>query len=82
MAFVKQALTTHKKVLSTKHKGLFEEDEQEDTPDDQPVDFDDETNEAALKIALHILRTMNEDEHAHTLEQSKTLHVTLRVCVC
>ncbi|XP_041798390.1 NACHT, LRR and PYD domains-containing protein 5-like isoform X3 [Chelmon rostratus] len=70
MAFVKQALTTHKKVLSTKHKGLFEEDEQEDTPDDQPVDFDDETNEAALKIALHILRTMNEDEHAHTLEQS------------
>ncbi|XP_044062900.1 NACHT, LRR and PYD domains-containing protein 3-like isoform X2 [Siniperca chuatsi] len=70
MAFVKQALRTHQKVLSAKHKGLFEEDEQEDVIDGQPVEFDDETSEAALKIALHILRTMNEDEHAHILEQS------------
>ena len=81
MAFVKQALVTHKKVLSENHKELFEEDEQEDVLDVQPVEFDDETSEAALKIALHILRAMKADEHANTLEQSKRLHVTLLVCV-
>ncbi|XP_035862442.1 NACHT, LRR and PYD domains-containing protein 12-like isoform X4 [Sander lucioperca] len=70
MAFVEQALITHKKVLSENHKELFEEDEQEDVLDDQPVEFDDETSEAALKIALHILRAMKADEHVHTLEQS------------
>ena len=82
MAFVRQALRSHTKVLSAKHEGLFEEDNQEDTLDDQPVQFDEETNEAALKIALHILRTMNEDEHARTLEQSKRLHVTVLLYVC
>ncbi|XP_070768781.1 NACHT, LRR and PYD domains-containing protein 3-like [Enoplosus armatus] len=65
MAFVKQALRTHKKVL-----GLSEEDEHEDVINGQPVEFDDEADEAVLKIALHILRTMNKDEHADTLEQS------------
>uniref|UniRef100_UPI0037E9AB96 NLR family CARD domain-containing protein 3-like isoform X1 n=2 Tax=Semicossyphus pulcher TaxID=241346 RepID=UPI0037E9AB96 len=68
MAFVKQALRTHTKVLSA--KGLLKEDEQEDAPGDQVIKTDDETNEAALKIALHILRTMKENEHAHILEQS------------
>ncbi len=82
MAFVKNALKTHKKVLSAQHKGLFEEAEQDFVLHDQQVEFDDEINEAALKIALHILRTMKEDEHAHTLEQSKRVHVTLLVCVC
>lgn len=81
MAFVKTTLRTHKKVLSEKHKGLFEEEEQEDVLDDQPVECDVETSEAALKIALHILRAMHEDEHAHTLEQSKRRRVTL-VSVC
>ncbi|XP_067456452.1 NLR family CARD domain-containing protein 3-like isoform X5 [Thunnus thynnus] len=70
VAIVKRAVKQHKKILSTKHEGLFEEDEQEDEPPDSPVEFDDETREAALKIALHVLRKMNEDEHAHTLEQS------------
>ncbi|CAK6981162.1 Hypothetical predicted protein [Scomber scombrus] len=70
MAFLKQAVKVHKKVLSTKHEGLFEEDEQEDELTDPPVESDNETSEAALKIALHVLRTMKEDEHAHTLEQS------------
>ncbi|XP_032364745.1 NACHT, LRR and PYD domains-containing protein 3 [Etheostoma spectabile] len=70
MAFVKQALVTHKKVLSEKHKDLFDEDEQEYVLDDQPVEFDDETSEAALKIALHILRAMRADDHVHTLKQS------------
>ncbi|XP_042279039.1 NACHT, LRR and PYD domains-containing protein 12-like isoform X1 [Thunnus maccoyii] len=70
VAIVKQAVKQHKKVLSTKHEGLFKEDEQEDEPPDSPVEFDDETSEAALKIALHVLRKMNEEEHAHTLEQS------------
>ncbi|XP_034729682.1 NACHT, LRR and PYD domains-containing protein 3-like isoform X2 [Etheostoma cragini] len=70
MAFVKQALVTHKKVLSEKHKDLFDEDEQEYVLDDQPVEFDDETSEAALKIALHILRAMKADEHVLTLKQS------------
>lgn len=79
---LKQALKTHKKVLSAKHKGLFEEDEQDVILDDQQVESDGETSEAALKIALHILRTMNEDEHVRTLEQSKRLHVTILVCVC
>ncbi|XP_067456455.1 NLR family CARD domain-containing protein 3-like isoform X6 [Thunnus thynnus] len=69
MAFLKQAVKAHKKVLSTKHEGLFKEDEQEDELPDPQVEFDDETNEAALKIALHVLRKMNEEEHAHTLEQ-------------
>ncbi|XP_067456456.1 NLR family CARD domain-containing protein 3-like isoform X7 [Thunnus thynnus] len=70
MAFLKQAVKAHKKVLSTKHEGLFEEDEQEEELPDPLVESDDETNEAALKIALHVLRKMNEEEHAHTLEQS------------
>ncbi|XP_073340925.1 NLR family CARD domain-containing protein 3-like isoform X5 [Pagrus major] len=70
MALVKKALKTHKKVLSAKHKELLEEDKQEDVLDDQLVEIDEKTKEAALKIALHILTSMNEDEHAHTLEQS------------
>ncbi|XP_067456467.1 NLR family CARD domain-containing protein 3-like isoform X16 [Thunnus thynnus] len=70
VAFLKQAVKQHKKVLSTKHKGLFKEDEQEDKLPDPLVDFDDETSEAALKIALHVFRKMNEEEHAHTLEKS------------
>ena len=78
MALVKKALRSHTKVLSAKHKEMFEEDEQEAVLDDQPMEIDEETNEAALKFALHILRSMNEDEHAHTLERSKRrLHVTL-----
>lgn len=79
IAFVKQALRTHKKVLSETHKGLLKEDEQEHASNDQPVEFDEAT-EAALKIALHILRTMNKDGHARTLEQSKKMHVIF-VCV-
>ncbi|XP_044214907.1 NACHT, LRR and PYD domains-containing protein 3-like [Thunnus albacares] len=70
VAIVKQAVKQHKKVLSTKHEGLFEEDEQVDELPDSPFEFDDETSEAALKIALRVLRKMNEEEHAHTLEQS------------
>ncbi|KAI3361168.1 hypothetical protein L3Q82_012912 [Scortum barcoo] len=70
MAFVKKALKTHQKVLSAKHQGLFVEDEQDVAHDDEQVESDDETKEAALKIALHILRTMNEDEHVRTLQQS------------
>ncbi|KAM9353379.1 uncharacterized protein ABDE67_005752 [Symphorus nematophorus] len=70
IAFLTEALRSHKKVLSAKQEGLFEEDNQEDALDDQPVECDKETNEAALKIALHILRTMKEDGHALTLEQS------------
>ncbi|XP_067365677.1 NACHT, LRR and PYD domains-containing protein 3-like isoform X1 [Channa argus] len=70
MAFVKQALKTHKEVLSETHKGLFDEDMQDDQVPDQPAEFDDDTSEAALKIALHILRTMNKEGHARTLEQS------------
>ena len=71
MALVKKSLRSHTKVLSAKHKELFEED-------DQQMEIDEETKEAALKFALHILRSMNEDEHAHTLERSKRrLHVTL-----
>ena len=77
VAIVKQAVKQHKKVLSTKHEGLFKEDEQEDELPDPLVESDDETREAALKIALHVLRKMNEDEHAHTLEKSKRLHVIL-----
>lgn len=69
MDLVKKSLKSHKKVLSTKQKGWFEEDE----PVDSPVAFDDETNEAALKVALHVLRTMNEDEYADALQQSKRL---------
>ncbi|XP_030604795.1 NACHT, LRR and PYD domains-containing protein 3-like isoform X2 [Archocentrus centrarchus] len=69
MDFVKKALKIHKTVLSAKHKGLFEEDKQEDVVDGA-LKSDDETNEAALKIALHILRTMNQDEDANTLEQN------------
>ncbi|XP_062278008.1 NACHT, LRR and PYD domains-containing protein 3-like isoform X4 [Scomber scombrus] len=68
VAFLKKAVKANKKVLSTKPEGLFEEDEQEDELTDPPVDA--ETREAALKIALHVLRDMKEDEHAHTLEQS------------
>uniref|UniRef100_A0A671VPG5 B30.2/SPRY domain-containing protein n=1 Tax=Sparus aurata TaxID=8175 RepID=A0A671VPG5_SPAAU len=70
IALVKNALRSHTKVLSAKHKEMFEEDKQEDVLDDQPMEIDEETNEAALKFALHILRSMNEDEHAHTLERS------------
>ncbi|XP_036928904.1 NACHT, LRR and PYD domains-containing protein 3-like isoform X2 [Acanthopagrus latus] len=70
MALVRKALRSHTKVLSAKHKEMSEEDEQEDVLDDQPMETDEETKEAALKIALHILRSMNEDEHAHTLERS------------
>uniref|UniRef100_A0A671VJ69 NACHT domain-containing protein n=1 Tax=Sparus aurata TaxID=8175 RepID=A0A671VJ69_SPAAU len=70
MALVKEALRAHTKVLSAKHKEMFEEDKQEDVLDDQPMEIDEESKEAALKIALHILRSMNEDEHAHTLERS------------
>lgn len=82
MAFVKQFLKTRKKVLSETHKGLLNEDEKEDALYDQPVEFDDETSEAALKIALHILRTMNEDGHARTLEQSKKQHVVFVAAFC
>ncbi|GLD74362.1 protein NLRC3-like isoform X2 [Lates japonicus] len=46
-------------------KVLKQEDEQEDVHETR-----NEANEAALKIALHVLRTMNEEEHAQTLEQS------------
>ncbi|XP_044214902.1 NLR family CARD domain-containing protein 3-like isoform X2 [Thunnus albacares] len=70
MACLKQALRAHKSVLSAKHKGLSEEDKQEDEHPDPPVEVDDDTSEAALKIALHVLRKMNKDEHAHALEQS------------
>ena len=78
MALVKKAVRSHMNVLSAKHKEMFEEDKQEDVLDDQLMAFDEETNEAALKFALHILRSMNEDEPAHTLEQSKRrLHFTL-----
>ncbi|XP_073340920.1 uncharacterized protein [Pagrus major] len=70
VTLLKKALRTHKKVLSAKHKELFEEDKQVDVLDDQLVETDEETKEAALKIALHILRSMKEDEHAHTLERS------------
>ncbi|XP_078143527.1 NACHT, LRR and PYD domains-containing protein 3-like isoform X1 [Centroberyx gerrardi] len=69
MAFLKQALRGHKKVLTEKHKELSEE-EQEEVDDDEPVESDAETNEAALKIALHILKTMNKNELADTLEQN------------
>ncbi|XP_030249310.1 NLR family CARD domain-containing protein 3-like isoform X7 [Sparus aurata] len=70
VALVRKALRSHTKVLSAKHKEMVEEDKQEDVRDDQPMEIDEETNEAALRIALHILRSMNEDEHAHTLERS------------
>ncbi|TMS01294.1 NLR family CARD domain-containing protein 3 [Larimichthys crocea] len=73
MDLVKKSLKSHKKVLSTKQKGWFEEDE----PVDSPVGFDDETNEAALKVALHVLRTMNEDEYADALQQSHYGEITL-----
>nr|XP_046255503.1 NACHT, LRR and PYD domains-containing protein 5-like isoform X2 [Scatophagus argus] len=69
IAFLKQALKPHRKVLSAE---LCEEDEQEDTLFDLPVESNVEVNEAseaALKIALHILRTMKKDKHAHMLEQ-------------
>ncbi|XP_026172412.1 NLR family CARD domain-containing protein 3-like isoform X2 [Mastacembelus armatus] len=69
LAYVKRTLRTHKKVLSAEHKGLFGEDEQEDA-DDEPAETNTETGEAVLKIALHILRTLNEEGHAHTLEKS------------
>ncbi|KAM7382848.1 hypothetical protein PAMP_002548 [Pampus punctatissimus] len=70
LAFVKLALEKHRTVLSAKHKGRFEEDEQEDELPDLPVEYEDEASEAALKIALHVLRNMKEEEHAQTLEQS------------
>ncbi|KAM7421631.1 hypothetical protein PAMA_015672 [Pampus argenteus] len=70
LALVKLALQKHKKVLSAKHRGLFEEDEQEDEIPEMPVESEDETSEPALKIALHVLRNMNEEDHAQTLEQS------------
>ncbi|XP_061574099.1 protein NLRC3-like [Cololabis saira] len=65
MTFMNQALRKHTKVLSAKHKELFDGDEGEE----ELQDCDDETSEAALKIALHVLRTMNEGEHVRTLEQ-------------
>ncbi|XP_051261352.1 NACHT, LRR and PYD domains-containing protein 3 isoform X2 [Dicentrarchus labrax] len=73
VAFLRKALRTDKKVLSGKQKGLL----QEDVLDGQLVESDNETNEAALKFALHILRTMNEDEQAHSLEQSHYGELTM-----
>uniref|UniRef100_A0A4W6BSE2 B30.2/SPRY domain-containing protein n=1 Tax=Lates calcarifer TaxID=8187 RepID=A0A4W6BSE2_LATCA len=58
---VKQALMVHEKVLSTPQQGLSDEDVHKTR---------NEANEAALKIALYVLRTMNEEERARTLEQS------------
>lgn len=49
MAVVKTFVRSHKKVLSAKHNGLFEEDEQDDDADEQLVEFDNETSEV-LKI--------------------------------
>lgn len=54
----------HEKVLSTPQQGLSDEDVHKTR---------NEANEAALKIALYVLRTMNEEERARTLEQSKTV---------
>ncbi|GLD70664.1 uncharacterized protein AKAME5_002198200, partial [Lates japonicus] len=62
---VKQALMVHEKVLPTPQQGLSDEDEQENVHKTR-----NEANEAALKIAVYVLRTMNEKERAHTLEQS------------
>ncbi|XP_074539889.1 NLR family CARD domain-containing protein 3-like [Halichoeres trimaculatus] len=62
MDYVKQALDEHKKILS-ETQGLLQEDKEDAQTND------DEAKEAALKIALHILRNMEKDEQAHLLEQ-------------
>ncbi|XP_078143534.1 NACHT, LRR and PYD domains-containing protein 3-like isoform X2 [Centroberyx gerrardi] len=70
ITFLKQALRRHTKALTAEHKGLFEEEEEEEMVDDELVESDAEASEGALKIALHVLRTMNEDGLAYMLEQS------------
>ncbi|KAM3615040.1 uncharacterized protein V6R79_022592 [Siganus canaliculatus] len=70
ITFVKQIVRAQRKVLSGAHEDLFEEEEQDDATDDPQSEVHNETREAALKIAIHVLRTMNEDGHARTLEQS------------
>ncbi|XP_060905473.1 NACHT, LRR and PYD domains-containing protein 3-like [Labrus mixtus] len=60
MDFLKQALRTHEELFKEKQEDEY----------DQQHEIDDETKEAAMKIALHVLRTMKQDEYAHTLEQS------------
>ncbi|XP_071764239.2 NLR family CARD domain-containing protein 3-like [Centroberyx gerrardi] len=70
ITFLKQALRRYTKALTAGHKGLFEEEEEEEMVDDELVDSDAEANEGALKIALHVLRTMNEDGLAYVLQQS------------
>uniref|UniRef100_A0A3Q1FJM3 NACHT, LRR and PYD domains-containing protein 3-like n=2 Tax=Acanthochromis polyacanthus TaxID=80966 RepID=A0A3Q1FJM3_9TELE len=70
VAFLNKALKTHKKVLPAKYKGLFEKDEQEDEAGEKLLECDSETSEAALRVILHILETMNHDEHPRILQQS------------
>ncbi|XP_034534434.1 NACHT, LRR and PYD domains-containing protein 3-like [Notolabrus celidotus] len=60
MGYLRQALKATNKVLS-ENDALMEEEQEDD---------DDDAKEGALKIALHILRTMNREEQALRLEQS------------
>ena len=62
---MKQALRPRS---SPRHEGLLDKD----VVDEELLDHDGETNEAALQFALRILRTMNADEDAHSLEKSKS----------
>ncbi|KAM6994729.1 NLR family CARD domain-containing protein 3-like [Tautogolabrus adspersus] len=60
MDFLKQVLRTHEELFKGKQEYKY----------DQQLEIDYETKDAAMKIALHILRTMKEDEYADILEQS------------
>ncbi|XP_071028966.1 NACHT, LRR and PYD domains-containing protein 12-like [Oncorhynchus clarkii lewisi] len=74
--FVKNELKMFKRILSPELPEGFESQKQE------VVDAEDEKQESsaregALKITLHILRTMNQKELADTLEKSKSYELAV-----
>ncbi|XP_023126277.1 NACHT, LRR and PYD domains-containing protein 3-like [Amphiprion ocellaris] len=77
LAFLNKALKTHQKVLSGKHKRLFEKDEQEDEAGEKLLECDSETSEAALRVILYILETINHDEHPRILQRSHSFYETV-----
>ena len=69
ITLVKKHLKIFRELLHEDNPESFESQKKAEEPDD--AEFENTVRDGALKITLHVLRSMNQNKMADTLEKSK-----------